>query len=426
MNDSRDRQHDAGTSPITLICAGATAGFDALGPDARPGAVAVAGGKIIAAGPTSDLQRRYLADASAVADRPGELLLPGMVNAHAHLQLTSIGPQPYTGDFVSWVEMLRRHWPGDGEPFAKQPSESWFVAAVRDGAQQSLVAGVQAVGDIIRFDVEAKAQRDAELDGVSFLELFGHGPPFDDAALARLASPAEGFQPHAPYSAGPAVFAAAAASGRPVSTHLAETHDELEFVATGRGAFLDLLKAPPPKWSDEFTANYDAGLSPVQWMETYLRQTPWLLAHCNYVSDDDITLLAETGASVAYCPIASEYFGHHRSGKTHRYRDMVAAGVNVCIGTDSIVCQPATEVEPQPLGILPQMRRLYQRDATDPALLLRMATTHGRRALQLGPEVTRLAAAAFDPQDDTDALTQVLRNRAPVQGIGLKRKDKEA
>ncbi|MEL7088447.1 MAG: amidohydrolase family protein, partial [Planctomycetota bacterium] len=332
--------------PIGLIRGGAVAGFDEFAPATRPGAVAVAEGRVIDAGPTIDLERRYLADAAVVRDRPGELILPGMVNAHAHLQLTTIGPQPYTGDFVSWVEMLRRHWPGDGEPFAKQPSESWFVAAVRDGAKQSLAAGVQAVGDIIRFDAEARARRETGLDGIGFVELFGHGPPFDHDARARLTQPAEGFQPHAPYSAGPAVFESAAASGRPVSTHLAETRDELEFVATGRGAFLDLLKAPPIKWDDTFADHYAAGLSPVRWMEPYLRRTPWLLAHCNYVDDDDIALLAETGSSVVYCPIASEYFGHHH----HRYRDMLEAGMNVCLGTDSIVCQPSADVEPQPLG----------------------------------------------------------------------------
>ncbi|CAN0388668.1 unnamed protein product [Laminaria digitata] len=404
---------DAG--PITLLRAGAGSGFAELGPDARPGAVVVLGGGVLAAGATSDMERRYLADAGRVIDRPGELLMPGFVNAHCHLQLTRIGPRPYTGGFVSWVEMLRRHWPGEGEPFAKQPSEAWFTQAVRDGTRQSVAAGVQAVGDIIRFDAEAEARRDGGLGGVSFIELFGHGPPFDEAARERLAQPAEGFQPHAPYSAGPDLFAAAADAGPPVSTHLAETRDELEFVAKGGGPFLELLKAPPPKWSDGFAGNYDAGLSPVRWMESHLRRTPWLLAHCNYVGDDDIALLAETGASVAYCPVASEYFGH----ENHRYRDMLAAGVNVCLGTDSIVCQPPPDVEPQPLGILPQMRRLYQRDGTDPALLLRMATTHGRRALGFDASVTRLAAVAFDPDDSTDALTQALQSCAPARGIDL-------
>jgi len=400
-------------SGFTLIRGGAVCGFGQSGGDARPGAVVASAGRVIDAGPTTEINKRYAADAEHTIDLPGGVLLPGMVNAHTHLQLTAIGPQPYTGGFVSWIEMLRRHWPGDGEPFTKQPCESWFVDAVADGAQQCVQAGVQGVGDITRFDREQAVRRDAGLSGISFIELFGHGPPFDDAARERMRLPAEGFQPHAPYSAGPSVFDAAAGSGAAVSCHLAETLDELRFVRDGDGPFLELLKSPPAKWDDGFAANFGRGLSPVAWMEPHLRRRPWLLAHCNYVSDADIALLAETGASVAYCPIASEYFGH----ENHRYREMLEAGVNVCLGTDSIVCQPPEE--PQPLGILPQMRRLHRRDGAAPERLLRMATTHGRAALRMNQDITRLASVAFDPGDTADALTQVLRNDHPVEAIDL-------
>ena len=76
---------------------------------------------------------------------------------------------------------------------------------------------------------------------------------------------------------------------------------------------------------------------------------------------------------MAYCPIASAYFGH----RGHRYRDMLDAGVNVCFGTDSILCQPPDEAEP--LGILPQIRFLRRRDGVDSEVLLHMATLAGNR-----------------------------------------------
>lgn len=429
---------DPADADLTLIRAGAINGLSdqvaalAHGADARPGAVAVAAGQVIAAGPTAEIERRYAADARHVIDLPDRLLLPGLINAHAHLELTTIGPQPYGGDFIGWVMMLRQHWPGGGEPMAKMPLEAWFTQAAAEGGRQSAMAGVQAVGDITRFDAVAAARRGAGLDGVSFKEVFGMGSPWDAEALAAFndSDAADGFQPHAPYSAGPALFEAACASGRPLSCHLAETLDEARFIADGDGPFLELLQSLG-KWSPEFATHYGRGQSPVQWMEPYLRRAPWLLAHCNYVSDDDLVILAATDASVAYCPIASEYFKHHTCGgdasaSHHRYRDMLDAGINVCLGTDSIVCQPANET--QPLGILPQMRRLYQRDQTDPALLLRMATTHGRRALQLDSQGktaatqtpnTRLAAVVFDPHNPLDPLTQVLRDRQPVRAIEL-------
>lgn len=409
---------DAPADEITLIRAGAIDGFGEVAVEgdgtARPGVLAVAGGRVIDAGPTADLDRRYAADARRVIEYPASLILPGMVNAHTHLELSAIGPQPYAGDFIGWVMMLRDHFPQTDTTAADSPPEAWFAQAAAAGAQHSKAAGVQAVGDITRFAAVADARRDAGLGGVSFIEVFGMGPPWDAEALATLnqPGPADGFQPHAPYSAGPALFDAACAAGLPVSCHLAETRDEARFVADGDGPFLELLESMG-KWSPGFAEHVGRGQSPVQWMEPYLRRAPWTLAHCNYVSDDDIALLVETGASVAYCPIASEYFGH----ADHRYRDMIDAGVNVCLGTDSIVCQPLLAT--QPLGILSQMRRLFQCDATDAELLLRMATGHGRRALQLDPAITRLATVAFDPSDPRDALSQTLQRDDDVESLEL-------
>jgi cytosine/adenosine deaminase-related metal-dependent hydrolase len=117
--------------------------------------------------------------------------------------------------------------------------------------------------------------------------------------------------------------------------------------------------------------------------------------------------------------VASDYFGH----RNHRYREMLAAGVNVCLGTDSILCQPAGE--PQPLGILAQMRHLYRRDQADPEMLLKMATIHGIRGLGFDREhgllnatlksgaPAKLLAVRIDPADSTDPLTQALGNNYP-------------
>ena len=57
-----------------------------------------------------------------------------------------------------------------------------------------------------------------------------------------------------------------------------------------------------------------------------------LLAHCNYLTEDDIDTLAASGASVAFCPRAHHYF-HHAS---HPISRLIEAGVNVAIGTDSL------------------------------------------------------------------------------------------
>jgi cytosine/adenosine deaminase-related metal-dependent hydrolase len=245
-----------------------------------------------------------------------------------------------------------------------------------------------------------------------------------EAAGARVVL---GVQPHAPYSAGLELYIEAARlaqqRGYRLSTHLAETEEEIRFVREGAGPFVDLLRELG-KWDGSIRAT---GLHPVQWLEPALKMGPWLLAHCNYVEDAHIEVLARCGASVVYCPVASDYFGHHRPwrGSVHRYREMLGAGVNVCLGTDSIVCQPADASGGASLGVLEQMRHLYRRDGTDPGTLLRMATVNGMRAMGLteADATLRSGAAAklvgipIDLDDPTEPLEQALRSGAGVSVI---------
>lgn len=380
---------------------------DAAGTRARPGAVAIRDGRIVAAGEAEAVLNDPSLDPAAVRGMPGMMLLPGLVNAHAHLELTAIGPRPYEPQrgFTGWLRDVMA-----------STGELDRVASATAGAQATLAAGVCAVGDIASGQPVIDAVREAGVEGVSFMEMFGLG------ATSVPDLQVGGYQPHAPYSAGPALYEAAARSGKPVSTHLAETLEEHRFAAHGDGPFRELLEHLG-KWKPDYEAHYQDHASSVQWMKPYLEMRsaasggPWLLAHCNYVSDDDMKLLADTGASVAYCPIASSYFGH----TGHRYREMLDAGINVCLGTDSIICQPPDE--DQPLGILPQMRYLYQRDRTDPDLLLKMATVNGAKALGLPSDFAtllpgapaHLLAVPVSAQDDTDPLKQVLREGKSVE-----------
>jgi cytosine/adenosine deaminase-related metal-dependent hydrolase len=391
---------------------------DAAGHSARPGAVAVRDGRIIATGLVDDVQRRALDRApDRVVDHGDSVLLPAFVNAHAHLDLTSIGTRAFEGTFLDWVGVVMR---------ARPASPEAIRTAVEEGLRQSRDAGVGWVGDIAGSDAavlaRARAPEDVRLPGTSWLEVFGIGSRTDSgiahaesrltdlrAACADVRDVRVDLQPHAPYSADLALFERAAALGAP-STHLAETIAELEFVDAATGPFRDLLtrlRGDDP----ELRAH---ALSPIRAFAPALRRARWVLAHCNYVDDADLEVLAGCGdVTIAYCPIASEYFGH----EGHRYRDMLARGIRVALGTDSILCQPPDET--MPLGILPACRRLWVRDRTDPKTLLAMATVNGARALGLADGTATLApgaparivALAIDPGDPTDAWLQCLEGR---------------
>lgn len=411
-----------------------------MGTRYRPGSLLVQGGHIAVVGKPADIPTDLVGEVQVV-DRTGDLLLPQMVSAHTHLELTDIGPLPFdpAGGFVGWVKQVRQTAPLE---------DTSRRLAVEAGCGMALEAGVFAVGDIASSPEMAKRRHEQGLLGTTFVELFGLGQPFDQCALDLIeqTDPMQflqqsehemgsriGWQPHAPYSAGPSLFAAAARSGSPISTHLAETRDEADFVGALAGPLMEYIKQLG-RWDDRFAEHYGQGLSPVQWIRPHLEANmdqvdrlfsshKLLVAHCNYVDEDDILLLSETKTSVAYCPIASEYFGH----ENHRYREMLDAGINVCLGTDSIVGADPTDL--QPLGLLSAMRRLIERDQTDPDTLLAMATTNGARALGLGndPRIAtlqpgapaRFACIPIDPESDVDPLIQVLSGQDPVQAISF-------
>ena len=416
----------------TVLYAGAVR--DAAGVNARPGAVMVYNGRVHYAGAVDGMNPE-LVELSEVIDKTDCLLLPAMVNAHTHLELTDIGDKPYhpREGFVGWIKQVRQE-----EPATKEE----LVASAKMGAKMCLEAGVQAVGDITRSGDVSRAVHGSGLWGFSYRELFGLGPPFDEQALAVVDDFKEwalendsgqipfrlGLQPHAPYSAGDSIFKSSSSRLNRCCTHLAETREEAEFVGKLSGPIREYLESLG-RWKDSFAGRYGRGLSPVQWLRPHLEASNgpnaaygnWLVAHCNYVDDADIRVLADTRTSVAYCPIASEYFGHTE----HRYRDMLKAGVNVCLGTDSIVGTDPNDS--QPLGLLGAMRRLYQRDGIDPETLLAMATTHGALALLLEPNrvslqpraYARFACIPIDVSSEIDPLIQVLTGQDPVEAISF-------
>ena len=388
----RAKQTPADSDQKTRVFIGQTV-RDAAGLNASPGAVAMQGPRVIAAGPVDTVLAA--APNAEHIQRPDALLLPGLINAHAHLDLTTLGHRPYPGSFTDWVQMIIEH-----RQTADDPAES-----VQQGAQLSLDAGVVTVGDIAGSPQSTAALIDSALTGVSFIELFGIGidfvPPkfdlveqlthYDDLEDSRAVR--VGLQPHAPYSAGPRLYQFAAGLNRdestPICTHLAESPEELQFVAEADGPFRDLLEQLG-RWEPAFAGHYAEGLHPINWLlrsdelaDPEYVPPAWLLAHCNYIGDRQIQRLVESASSVVYCPRASDYFGHRK----HRYRDLIQAGVNVCLGTDSIVCHGS-------LSILDEMRHLYQRDQTDPTTLLAMATTAGSKALGQNPKAATLTENA--------------------------------
>jgi cytosine/adenosine deaminase-related metal-dependent hydrolase len=385
---------------------------DGAGIAAAPGVVLLEGRRIVAAGAPQSVGMP--ADA-LVVDHLDAVVMPALVNAHCHLDLSHIGPVGFEGGFARWLENVRDR---------RATTDDAIAASVGRGIEMITAGGTALVGDIAGAGspVPLEVLRRAPLAGVSYVEVFGHGRRQGGAIAAMRRTVALdggeaggvrlGLQPHAPYSCGPEVYREAAALGVPLATHLAETVDEIRFVAEREGPFVDLLKGLGA-WDETIEAHHR---HPVEAVAEWIDAASCLAAHVNYVEAAHLPLLAARGFRVVYCPRASRYFGHPVPGRTgHRYRSMLEMGIDVALGTDSVLCLDT----PDRMSVLDEMRLLHGRDGTDPRLLLRMATVNGASALGVDPTFVTLAPgpvaglllARIDPDRDVDPLRQSLDNQ---------------
>lgn len=345
-------------------------------------AVLVRDGCVAQAGPWTQIKSN--ADDREIVDTGDCLLIPGLVNAHTHLALSDLcGQLPRPKRFTDWLKAIVRHGRTRGPDAA--------AAAVRDGAARSLAAGVTTVADVSFGGAGAETLADSPLRCTVFVEVFGHSRKQFEPRLAMAAARAQGLaslglavglSPHAPYSTGTRAYLAAMVEaerrGWPLTTHLHETRDEIELYRAGKGMFARWLQLRLILWLGGFKP---PRVSPIQALaDAGTLARPWIVAHGNYLDDAEMGLLRRNGSTVVYCPRSHDYFGH----ADHPYRRLLAAGVPVALGTDSLASAPS-------LSILDEMRLVAARDGTSPETLLTMATAAGADALGLGGVTGRLA-----------------------------------
>jgi len=373
-------------------------------------------GRLVEVGPWSQISPHVAA--GRVIDPGNAILIPGLVNAHTHLGLSDLREKfPPPKRFTDWLKVLVKHVRGRDPPAA--------ASAVRSGLAESAACGITTLAEVGFESTDADALEQSPLRVTFFAELIGHGGPtakrFVDvlgrseelAARGRLQV---GLSPHAPYSTGIQTYVAAAEeAGRrnwPVCSHLHETRDEIELYLSGKGEFQRWLALRAILLAARFKP---PGARPIQALdEAGFFNRPVLVAHGNYLDQADIEVLRRSRSTVVYCPRSHDYFGH----ADHPYRRLMAAGVPVALGTDSLASSPS-------LSILDEMRFVHQRDGEmPPEKLLEMATSSGADALGHTGRVGRLVEgeeadlAAVRPagRPGTDPYESLLATESRVIG----------
>jgi cytosine/adenosine deaminase-related metal-dependent hydrolase len=376
----------------------------------RDGGIVFDYGNVLAVGSAESLRASH-PDAHAI-DLGAAIVLPGLVNAHTHLELSDRQPGPPPESFVEWLLRLIPSAPTQNDAALAQRER-----ATQIGICQSLRFGVTCVGDISRFtgvtrpvirasplcatsygEVAAMAARRSLLESSARSALrFAHSP----------GHPRRGISPHAPYSVEVPGYQHCLGLARrndlPITTHLAESPDEARFLCNQQGPFRDLWDKIGG-WDDRVPA-FDGG--PIRMAKSVglLDYPKASLAHVNYCDDAELDVLAAGRASVVYCPRTHAYFGH----PPHRWREMLARGINVAIGTDSCASSPD-------LNLVDDLR-LMHRIAPEFGIeeLWRMATIRAARAIgrdgEIGSiEVGKSADFAAFPSAGDQPLRDILES----------------
>jgi cytosine/adenosine deaminase-related metal-dependent hydrolase len=357
-------------------------------PPIRNGGVLVRAGRVAAVSATFDDGQLARATAgsrgASEADSRietidlGEVaILPGLVNAHTHLELSWMrGRIPPSDSMPAWAVKLMalRREQGSDPP-----------APIADAIRESRAAGTALVGDVTNTLAACKLLSESRLGGDIFYELLGFNPASPqqlvEAAQSALAQLTAGSRwqrsivPHAPFSVSPALFRAIgnAADDCPISVHLGESPEEIQFLRDGTGAWRELLRRIGA-WTDEWQP---PGCGPVEYLDRLGLVNDRLLAvHGTQLQKPELARLAGARATLVACPRSNRWTG----AGTPPVERFYESGVRVAIGTDSLASVEDLNV----FAELAEMRNLASH--VPAAGLLESATLSGAQALGFADE----------------------------------------
>jgi len=353
------------------------------------GAVAMEDGIIVAIGTLTELRREFSAP---VTEYHGCVLMPGLVNAHAHLELTHFPAWLHRKDlkysprtYVDWIIQVIK--------IKRGLQQDELAASLREGLEISLQAGTTMVGDILSDRRLLSCYANRDIGGRIYLELIGQNHTLTRAQLADVLQSLEqiprpflpGLSPHSPFSINDAFLADITAAARsrniPLAMHLAESREESAFfldcsgrIATDLYPFVQWQEYLPPARRQ----------TPTEWFHASgLAGPDFHAVHCVHLTQGDAELVKRSGMPVVLCPRSNERLDVGRA-PVHLFKKLA---IPLALGTDSLASNDS-------LSMWDEMRFLLQLHPGQftHAEVLAMATIGGANAIGRGDEAGTLQA----------------------------------
>ena len=408
------------------------------------GAVAVSGNRIVDVGRFDDIKTR---NAGNAVDLGEQALLPGLINAHCHLDYTCLrGKIPPQKSFTDWIRAINTK--------KSELSPKDYVASINDGFEEAKRFGTTAIANLTAFpelisqiqppirtwwfaeliDIRAPERAielvdsaiDALRSSMACADMSAPSKRSRSRRIAALQTPRWGLAPHAMFTASKHLFRRCEEIAQKndilLTTHLAESREEMAMFRDASGSLYEFIKSigrPMNDCGNEtplvlFLDLIGSGGSPNRQraIEVNRPYLSWIVAHLNELTESDFDLLERSNSKfhMVHCPRSHNYFGH----SPFAFDRLRSLGFNVCLGTDSLASNES-------LSLFAEMRAFQKKfPSVSPEEILKMATVNPARALRCENALGQIRPGfgadliAVPCSGSTDIFEQILACDAPV------------
>ncbi len=341
----------------------------------KNGCLVLNGDIILSMGSYHDLKHDY--PEALIEDHSDEIILPGFVNCHTHLDLTALGSlKSHSYSFTKWIKELIK--------LKSSLPEPEIISGIQNGINTLWDSGVVAVGDISSDYKSFNYLSNTSMTGRVYYEYLSLKPEdilprFENLkkSIESLISPSNhpidiGISPHSTYTLHPnafeTIFQYIRNNHYHSTIHVGESIDEMRFFSDRIGELFEFINSIFPV--DKSITN----TTPL----TYLYNNSFLdhdmmIIHLNILDKKEIKILKDLNLSVVHCPRSHDYFNH----PPFQLEMLLNEQINIAIGTDSIASN-------EDLNFFRELQRMYTKY---PFLtydkIIHMATISGSHAMKL-------------------------------------------
>src|SRR5882724_10428450 len=384
------------------------------GPPIGNGAVVVSADRIVDVGEFDRIEKE---NAGEIVDLGEQVLLPGLINAHCHLDYTCLrGKIPPQKSFTDWIRVI------NAEKSELSPKD--YVASINDGFEEAKRFGTTAIANLTAFP-ELVSQVQPPIRTWWFAELIDIRAPertnelVDSAIEALKQTPRWGLAPHALFTASKDLFRRCEEIAQRehilLTTHLAESREEVEMFRAASGPLYEFIKSigrPMDDCGNEtplglFLDLIGSGHSPnrPRAIEVNRPYLSWIVAHLNELTESDFEMLERSNSKfhVVHCPRSHNYFGH----SPFAFDRLRSFGFNICLGTDSLASNES-------LSLFAEMRAFQKNfPRVSPEEILKLATVNPACALRQEKELGKICRGTYAdllavPSNGRDLFEQII------------------